>query len=411
MHRIALAPSSLLALSLLLALALVTPLRVPAAPPTLLFGTGLSLTGRDAREGKLTLQGYDIWKAYVNAHGGLRVGAQRYLVDIKSYDDETNPQTAVRVAERLIDQDHVSFLLGPYGTASTFSASAVSERKHVPMVVTNGPASTVFDRGFRYIFGVQTPAKRYLEGIVAMALTLKPVPKTIAVASANLAFPIEVGQGAADYAQAHGIRVVYNNRFPSDATEVSSIVAGIKAVSPDIVLIAGYLQDSLLFQKGFKEQNVNARIFGYSVGPDTPDFREALGRDANYVFGGTQWTPSMTYRGRPGFYSTSPEYAQAFQKTFGLAPEYHNAESTAGCLAFQYAIEEAGSVDPERVRDALAKLDVVTFFGILKFDTRGQNVFKPMAVNQIQTGKLVTVWPAGVANGKPLYPTPEWAKR
>ncbi|MBV8602948.1 MAG: amino acid ABC transporter substrate-binding protein, partial [Candidatus Eremiobacteraeota bacterium] len=254
-------------------------------------------------------------------------------------------------------------------------------------------------------------AKRYLEGIVAMALSMKPAPKTLAVASANLAFPIEVGQGAADYAQAHGMQIVYNQKFPAAASDVSPVVAQIKAANPDVVLIAGYLQDSLLFQKGFKEQNVNARIFGYSVGPDTPDFREALGRDANFVFGGTQWTPTMTYKGRSGFYATAPEYAKAFQKTFGIAPEYHNAESTAGCLAFQYALEAAGTTDPERVRDALAKLDVVTFFGILKFDDRGQNVYKPMAVNQIQNAALVTVWPSGIANGKPLYPTPEWAKR
>lgn len=399
------------ALSLLAMLGLIAPTPAPAAPPTLLFGAGLSLSGRDAREGKLTQQGYEIWKEYVNAHGGLRAGSERYLVDIKYYDDETNPQTAVRLAERLIDQDHVVFLLGPYGTASTFSSSVVSERKHVPMVVTNGPTSSVFDRGFHYIFGVQTPAKRYLEGIVAMALSMNPKPKTLAVVSANLAFPIEVGQGAAESAQAGGMQVVYNQKFSGTASDVSAIVAAVKAANPDVILVAGYLQDSLLFQKGFKEQNVNARIFGYSVGPDTPDFREALGRDANYVFGGTQWTPSMTYKGRPGFYATPREYAEAFTKMFSIAPEYHNAESTAGCLAFQYAIEAAGSIDPERVRDALAKLDVMTFFGELKFDSRGQNVYKPMAVNQIQNGQLVTVWPAAVSNGKPLYPTPEWAKR
>jgi branched-chain amino acid transport system substrate-binding protein len=64
-------------------------------------------------------------------------------------------------------------------------------------------------------------------------------------------------------------------------------------------------------------------------------------------------------------------------------------------LAFEYALENAGSIDPEKVRDALAKLDVTTFYGLLKFDSRGLNVYKPMVTNQIQNGKLVTVWPAG----------------
>ena len=152
-----------------------------------------------------------------------------------------------------------------------------------------------------------------------------------------------------------------------------------------------------MLQKGLKEQNVLAKVYAYSVGPDTPDFRKALGNDANYVLGGTQWSPTAKYKGAPGFYSTSQEYAKAFAAKYGHEPDYHNAESSAGCLAFQYAIEKAGSLDPEKVRDALAALDVVTFYGLLKFDSRGINVYKPMAVNQIQNGGLVTVWPSAVA--------------
>ena len=112
-----------------------------------------------------------------------------------------------------------------------------------------------------------------------------------------------------------------------------------------------------------------------------------------------------------GFIKDSKTYAALFAKKYGHVPDYHNAESTASCLAFQYAIEKAGSLDPLKVRDALAALDVVTFYGILKFDSRGINVYKPMAVNQIQNVQLMTVWPLGVQNAKPLYPTPDWNKR
>ena len=139
--------------------------------------------------------------------------------------------------------------------------------------------------------------------------------------------------------------------------------------------------------------------------------RNALGKDANYVTGGTQWTAVVKYRGAPGFFASAKEYNDAFEKKYGHPADYHNAESTAGCLAFQYAIQKAGSLDPLKVRDALAALDVVTFYGILKFDSRGINIYKPMAVNQIQKGELKTVWPTGVQNAKPMYPTPDWSKR
>jgi branched-chain amino acid transport system substrate-binding protein len=130
------------------------------------------------------------------------------------------------------------------------------------------------------------------------------------------------------------------------------------------------------------------------------------------VFGGAQWSDAVKYKAdRPGFYPNAQAYAKAFIAVYHHRPDYHNAESTAACLAFQYALEDAGSIDPEKVRDALAKLDVTTFYGILKFDSRGLNVFKPMVVNQIQNGQLRTVWPALTADSKPIYPTPPWGQR
>jgi len=378
---------------------------------TIVFGAALAATGRDAREGALTKEGYDFWKDYINAHGGLKVGGKTYKVDIKYADDETNAQTSARLVEKFITQDHVNFILGPYGSATSFSTAAVVERYKVPMVESNGASEKIFSQGFKYTFAVLSPARRYLEGVLDMALHQKPAPKTVAVVAANDLFSLEVAQGAADWATAHRMQVVYNNKYPADTTDVSGVVSAIKAANPDLILNGGHLQDALLLQKGFKEQNVLAKAYAYSVGPDTPDFRKALGPDANYVLGGTQWSVTAKYNGAPGFIRTSPEYAKAFNAKYGHQPDYHNAESSAGCLAFQYAIEKAGSLDPQKVRDALANLDVVTFYGILKFDSRGINVYKPMAVNQIQNGNLVTVWPSAVANAQPAYPAPDWSKR
>jgi len=402
----------------LLAAAVITALAVPstlspavADTDTIVFGAAVAATGAQANEGALTREGYDFWKDYVNSHGGVKVGGKTYKVDIKYADDETNPQTAARLVEKFVDQDHVNFILGPYGSPSSATAAAVVERKKMPMVEGNGAAESIFNQGYRYTFGVLSPARRYLEGILQLAMQEKPRPVTVAIASANDAFSTEVGQGAADFASTHGFKVVYNNRYPANTTDLSSVVSAIKALNPDIVLNGGHLNEALLLQRTFKEQNVNAKIFGYSVGPDTPEFRKALGKDANFVYGGTQWSTTAKYKGSPGFYTSSLEYAKAFQAKYGHVPDYHNAESTAACLAFEYAIERAGTLDTEKVRDALQSLDVVTFFGILKFDKRGLNSFKPMAVNQIQNGELKTVWPTAVQNAQPAYPTPEWAKR
>lgn len=393
------------------ALGPIVPVPARAAGDTIVFGAAVSLTGRESKEGHLTQEGYDFWKDWINAHGGMTVGGKRYTVAIKYYDDEDNPQTSARLVEKLIDEDHVNFILGPYGSSSSFTTAAVVERKKVPMVEGNGAAESIFNQGYKYTFAVLAPARRYLEGIVDMAAHLQPPAKTLAVTSANDAFSVEVAQGAVNFANGHGVKVVYQAKYPVDTTDVSSVVSAIKAANPDVILNAGHLTDALLMHKGLKEQNVVAKVYGYSVGPDTPDFRDSLGRDANYVFGAAQWSTTAKYHGAAGFIPSSAEYTKEFKAKFGHDPDYHNAESTAGCLAFQYAIERAGSLDPQKVRDALASLDVVTFYGLLKFDSRGLNVFKPMVVNQIQNGRLVTVWPAGVAVAKPDYPAPVWAKR
>lgn len=407
-------------LSLPTALAILATLVLPLATPppqaqaagdTIQFGAALAATGRESKEGRLTQEGYEFWKDWVNAHGGINVGGKKYKVAIKYYDDEDNPQTAARLVEKLISEDHINLILAPYGSSNTFSAAAVVERYKVPMIDANGAAQIIFNQGYKYTFGVLAPGKRYLEGIVDMAAHLTPPAKTLAVTSANDAFSLEVAQGAVDYAKAHGINVVYQTKYPVDTTDVSTIVSAIKAANPDVILNAGHLTDALLIHKGLKEQNVTAKVYGYSVGPDTPDFRSSLGKDANYVFGAAQWSTTAKYKGVPGFIPTSAEYTKEFKAKFGHDPDYHNAESTAGGLAFQYAIEKAGSIDPQKVRDALANLDVMTFYGRIKFDPVGINTFKPMVVNQIQNGELVTVWPQSVAVAKPMYPTPVWASR
>jgi branched-chain amino acid transport system substrate-binding protein len=395
-----------------IAATLLAPIQsVGADPDTIVFGSPVSLTGNLTKEGHLTQEGYEFWKNYINAHGGLKVGGKTYKVDIKYYDDESKNDSSAQLAERLIDQDHVNFLLGPYGSGTSFTVAQMAERKKVPMVEGNGAAEKIFNQGFKYTFGVLSPARRYLEGVLEMAKAQKPAAQTVAITAASDAFSQEVAQGAALWAQQHGMKVVYNNKYPDTATDVSSVISALKATNPDLVLNAGHVQDALLVQKGLKDQNVQAKGYGYTVGPDTPDFSNSLGKDANDVFGAAQWSDAVKYHAAPGFYRSAKEYAEAFQAVYHHRADYHNAESSAACLAFQYAIEKAGTLDPDKVRDALANLDVVTFYGILKFDSRGLNVYKPMVVNQIQNGTLVTVWPAALAEAKATWPTPPWGKR
>jgi branched-chain amino acid transport system substrate-binding protein len=376
---------------------------------TLRFGAAVALTGANSNEGKLTQDGYNFWKKTVNDAGGLTVGTQRYMVDIKVYDDESSPDTSAKLTEKLITDDKVNFVLGPYGTSQTLSASAVTEKYKMPMVEANGAAEAIFNRGFRYVFSPMTPAKFYLRGIVDACLDKDPTIKTIALLADNDAFSVEVADGTQSYAKEKGLTVVYYEKVPADTKDVSAQLTQIKPKNPDLFISSGHYASAALVMKQSKELKFNPKAFGFSVGPALPQFTDSLKADAEYVFGGTQWTPSLKFQDEQ--FGTAADYATKFKAFAGYDPAYQNAESTCAGQCFQQAIAKAGSIDSEKVRDALATLQFKSFFADVKFDSRGINVDKPMAAEQIQNGKKVTVWPKEAASGDIKYPTPPWDKR
>jgi branched-chain amino acid transport system substrate-binding protein len=378
---------------------------------TIIFGAAVSLTGTQSFEGKLTKQGYDLWLDWIKARGGIVIGNVKHPVDIKYEDDQSKADISATLVQKLITDEKANFILGPYGSSATATDAIVVERNGIPMVEANGAAQAIFSHGYKFTFGVLSPANKYLTGVLDMAATLSPKPTTIAMLAANDNFSLEVAKAIADYAPTKGMQIVFTKQYPAAAPDVSSLISQAKQANPDIVLNSGHLAEAIAINKSAKQLGLNAKIFAYSVGPSTPDFISALGADANYVYDGSQWTPQVKYT--PTFYLSVADYVKAYQAKYGSsdAPDYHVAESTAACLAFQKAIENAGSLDPSKVRDALASLDVMTFFGQIKFDSRGINIYKPMVVEQIQNGTHYTVFPPSVANGHPQYPTPPWSSR
>jgi len=379
----------------------------------LILGAPLSLSGSASKEGALAKQGYDMWLKWINDQGGINVKGTKHKVQILYADDQSKPDISAQLTQSLITDKKVQFLLGPYGSGPTASDAVIAEKNGIPMVEGNGAAQAIFSKGYKYTFGVLSPANKYLQGVIDLAATLNPKPATIAMLAADDSFSQEVAAAVNDYAPTKGFSIVYNQKYPNGSTDVSSLIAAAKAKNPDMVLNSGHLAEAIAINKAAKDLQLNAKLFAYSVGPSTPDFVNSLGKDSYYVMSGSQWTPQVKYKA--SFYLSVQEYVDYYKKQFSTQeePDYHVAESTAACLALQKAIENAGTVtNADKVRDALAALDVMTFFGQIKFDSRGVNVTKPMVVEQIQTdGKHHTVFPAEVADKPAQYPTPAWSQR
>lgn len=369
------------------------------------FGASLSLTGRMATEGRRVRDGYDFYVKHINALGGIAIRGKKYKVDIVYYDDESDPKTATRLVEKLIVEDKVHFLLGPYSSSCTFPASSIAEKYKIPMVAAHGAATNIYERGYKYIFATLNTVDQYTGNILKMAAELTPRPQTIALINENAPFPQLGMDGAERQAKELGINVVYKQKYPTGTKDLSSMLAAVRDKKPDIVLAGGYTGDMILLVKQATEMGLKPKMFGFLLGPTLPGFVESLKQEAEYLLEPIQWSANMAWKDDVFGY-TAAEFSRLFEKEFGYKPDYHPPQSAAALLVYQHALQKAGTLDPQKVRDAIAQTNIMTFYGPIRFNEKGMNIVKGMAVIQIQNGKPVVVYPKSAAEGKLVYPIP-----
>jgi branched-chain amino acid transport system substrate-binding protein len=369
------------------------------------FGASLPLTGRLAPEGRLVKDGYDFAVRHINEQGGIPIDGASHRIEIVYYDDESDPKTAVKLIEKLIVEDDVDFLLGPYSSSATFPASSISEKYQIPMVEAHGAATAIFEQGFKYIFATLNTVDQYLPNVVKMAAELENPPQSVAIVYEN-ALAMQLGaEAAAKEAEAHGMDVVYMVDYPTGTTDMSSMLAEAKSKSIDFFMGAAYTTDAILMTRQAHEMGLAPKMVGMILGPTLPAFEEALGQDINYLLEPVQWTKTMTWKDE-ALGITATEFAEMFEREFGYEPDYHPPQSAAAVLVYYHALKKAGTLDPQKVRDALAGTDIMTFYGPVRFNEKGQNVGKPMAVVQIQDMQPVVVYPKEFATGELIYPIP-----
>lgn len=378
-------------------------------PGVIKLGAAIAFTGDLAREGKLYIDAYNHAVDEINAQGGVEVAGDTYMFELVLEDDESDATRSSRLVEKLITEDEVNFLLGPYSSGITIPDSAVAETYGIPMIEGGGASGKIFSRDFKYIFGTLPSAANYFLSVLEMGQTLDPAPATVALLYADDEFDIAVAEGAREIAANLGYELVVDEEYPSGTQEFSTLLSRVKSEGPDIILLAGHAEESLVFVQQAKELRVNASVMAFTVGPPTPDFREALGADAEYIYGVPSWTPSLNFKDTAVFGSTA-EWIEDFEAQFGYEPDYHVASGIADVVAYKAAIEQAGTLDPDAVRDAIASVEATTIYGPVSFQENGQIGGGTVAV-QIQGGEVVAVYPESVAEGPAIYPMPTWEER
>ena len=368
---------------------------------TIRFGAALSETGKFAVEGRDSRQGYDTWVTWVNEeYGGIQIDGRRFAVEIVYYDDESDADTAANLVQKLIDEDNVDFLLGPYSSGLTTGASAIAEANNVIMVEGNGTSDTMFERGFRNLFLVATIASDYTKsGVEALAAR---GARTAVIAYEDTSFPTALANGARRHLEAAGIEVLAVETYPKDIQDASAIMTKFRDLDPDAFVGGGHYNDAVLFVNAAKELGFSPGGMLITVGPSNPKLIEELGEDVEGVLGPTQWESVMAYEGP--YFGSASDYAAYYESLWGEPPVYQAASATASALALHIAIEAAGTTETDAVRQALYSLQADTFYGPIAFDERGVNTAKPMGTVQVQDGEVRVVAPAAAAVSELRYP-------
>ncbi len=379
------------------------------------FGSAIGHTGKFAREGTNLKRAYDFWAAAVNAQGGIEVAGKKYPVEIIYYDDKSDPQTTTKLVEKLITGDKVDLIFGPFSSDCVGPSSTITEKYKVPMLEAAGNAGTLFTRGFKYLFCTLRNADDLADPYMRLLARQNPKPKTIAVIAPKAPFYLSSAKGFKTYAAKYGFEVVHDETYPVEMEDITPILQKVKAKNPDILCVGSHTLVAMTVMRQSKQIDFNPKAYCFSFGTLTPEFAKELGKDAEYILEYHYNSPKAPFK--DPVLGTSGQFIESFHKKFGIYPDSTQSCAVAGGIAFQVAIQRAGVTPPlteekrVKVREEMAKLNIATGAGPVKFDATGLNIGNPLSISQIQKGKPVCVDPADWAEAPFVYPAPKWSQR
>lgn len=406
-------------LALITSFMLSTTLHAEEAKNVFKVGVVTELSGDLATGGNVTKRGYDLWAQEVNAKGGIDIKGKKYPVKLYYADAQSNPASGASAAERLITQEHVDFILGPYSSGVTMAVAPVVEKYKVPMVTGSAESPLIWTNKFLYTFGTVPPINFSGAIPIKTLSALNPAPKTAAIFGSNDTFSKATAEAFKSAAEAAGIKVLKFNIVPAgqDLTPLLSAVRGLK---PDLIAFGGHDEELIKLVKSLRQIDYTPKALLMHYGVTEPAFIDSLGKDANQVIGASVWTATAKTNSKI-LWPNAASYAAAAMKAFNTPADYTQAGSSAAGIAFQVALQKIGATpgmsEAQRTQliKALEQVDIDTFYGKVKFATSGQyyhaNVGMTPLTVQIQDGKVVIIGPANIKEVAPQYPMKAWKSR
>ena len=375
------------------------------------LGSAISLTGKYATNGAHAKNGYEFAIQKIKENGGVKVGDKCYNFKVTYYDDESKGDRAATLAERLINQDKVQYMLGPYSSGMTKAIAPVTEKYKIPMIEAEGASRSLFNKGYKYLFAVLSTSEQYLASAITLAAEKAkeagkdPKDVKVAIAVENDPFSLDIRAGVMEDAAKLGMQIVIDEKLPRDLSDMTAILTKVKLVKPDLLVVSGHSKGAATAVRQIGEQKISTPMIAMTH-CEAADVTGNFGKAANDILCSTQWAETLTYE--DPIFGTASNYEKEFKAAY---PEYaskkvpyQTAQASAAVYVFKDAFERSGSLDNQKLRDAIAATDMKTFYGGIKFSEAGNNIAKPMVLRQIQDGEYNVVAPSAFASHKVNYP-------
>jgi branched-chain amino acid transport system substrate-binding protein len=336
--------------------------------------------------------GYRLWEKQVNQRGGL-MGRP---VELVVYDDRSDAETAYRLYQQLIYQDRVDLVLSPYGTPLTLQASQVSEAQQMVMLASAASGSVIWNRGYRYVFGMYALADRYFIGM--LDLMARQGHDSVSILYEDNPFNIDVADGAQRWAKRFGVTVVLKAPFTPGSGQLRTRLHDAVEKNAAGLILSGYPPEGYRLLELIKAAGWRPKALAMTIAPIHPDFYRRAGPIAEGIFGPSQWEPDE----RIPFPGTTT-FIQDFQSTYHRLPSYHAGSAYAGCQILERAIIDLQEINHARLRDYISSLDTVTVIGRFKVDHQGRQVGHNPILVQWQDGRKEIVYPTKMQTAHPRF--------
>lgn len=382
------------------------------AMPVITIGGTIPFSGRWAEVGQSVYTAYMTVAKYINeVNGGLQVGNRRHRIEVKMVDDASDPQRATSLLQRQVDEG-VQFFLGSYSSPIVLPAVAITERARKPMVQAGGGADAIFTQGYKFTFGIFPRASRSAFPAVDALDQLNPKPKTFIVVYSNNPFSKPQGLGVIERLKAKGYQVLEVVELPAQIQDVSALIESIRSKTPDAVLCLTADQESLVIARQMAQARSDVKMLFTSLGPQTATFRDALGKYAEGITCISTWSPSFKFK--DPVFGTTEKYVEYYKANNKLPIIYHQGTGAACMIAYAWALQQVGKADdPIAVRDALARIDIESLYGRIKFTPEGDGdeVLMGSAVTQVQGNDVKVIFPTALKEATPIWPMQPYSKR